>query len=548
MVLRLCTHIFTLISSFGSLYPQTANALVTSTTFCITGNYSEVASKEHLPDLYLKEASSILNFIEEIAISTSNSPKLTLLENFPLRASEERTISHSVYSFCALNLHFILFLSVALILGIYIGRSRKLNEGLAHSIQTGYSPRHCTAQADSEGFTQLIDDTEQLSPIHTTESALVPFRVPSILHTDFFFPQTLRERQTRIIVKTINGALVFEESLPHYQNNPPAEPQSRRTRLGLAASTRNSTEYSTIYDVLNNGNYERQFIFERKLGKGGFGSVELAQHKLEGEHYAIKKVRMKVGVNQQIHRHKFFKEVKTLMKLQSKHVVRYSTCWVEEDNLLDSSSESSIFSADPEVPVKHEESCMNLVLYIQMEYCEGMTLADWIRTRPGTELPMTKQITTQILRGVKYIHKKRVIHRDIKPDNIFIDGRGTVKIGDFNLATMLVPDNRSLRLSTGVGTPFYLAPEQEFSNVYHSKVDVYPVGIILFEMLNLFSTAHERVNALKGIRNRGTFPEEFIGKFPVETELLKWLLSEDPIDRPEAAEVLSSALFANWLV
>jgi serine/threonine protein kinase len=118
------------------------------------------------------------------------------------------------------------------------------------------------------------------------------------------------------------------------------------------------------------------------------------------------------------------------------------------------------------------------------------------------------RIFRQIVEGLNHIHSQGIIHRDLKPENIFLDASGAVKIGDFGLATsgtkMTTTTTSSFRnakdntvtyesLTVGIGTPFYLAPEQNKVGAhYNQKVDIYSLGIIFFEMCHPFKTKMER--------------------------------------------------------
>ena len=91
----------------------------------------------------------------------------------------------------------------------------------------------------------------------------------------------------------------------------------------------------------------------------------------------------------------------------------------------------------------------------------------------------------QISLGVKYLHDNNIIHRDLKSSNIFIkrkDNIDLIKIGDFGIAKILKPCNKS---STIIGTPLYMSPEQFRSESYNMKVDIWSLGCILFEMIEL---------------------------------------------------------------
>lgn len=206
---------------------------------------------------------------------------------------------------------------------------------------------------------------------------------------------------------------------------------------------------------------------------------------------------------------------------------------------------------------------MNVMLFIQMEYIEGYTLKDYL-SREGREIDraFNFELFYALLKGVEYIHASRVIHRDLKPANVFLGKDLSPKIGDFGLATMQmrnemgsstrlhpVPSDPNLikkGLSVNVGTPFYLAPEQESSTIYDHKVDIFPLGLILLELSHQFVTDHERYSTFKQIRENRGLPETFIASYPEEAELVTWMTSTNPRDRPSAKEVRESEKMRKW--
>ena len=82
--------------------------------------------------------------------------------------------------------------------------------------------------------------------------------------------------------------------------------------------------------------------------------------------------------------------------------------------------------------------------------------------------------------GMKHIHDRKVIHRDLKGQNIFLTKKGIVKIGDFGIAKVLAQTMAKAR--TVVGTPYYLSPEIVQSNAYSYSTDIWSLGVILYEM------------------------------------------------------------------
>lgn len=225
---------------------------------------------------------------------------------------------------------------------------------------------------------------------------------------------------------------------------------------------------------------------------------------------------------------------------------------------------------------------LGMVLFIQMQLCTT-TLRDWLVKRnddiSSTDNEVDKAAVVEIFRqlvgGVQYIHSQGLLHRDLKPRNIFLQGhrhktedrptRFQVKIGDFGLArkevvvspggssplaslieplTPLFPPGFSGKdvPTAGVGTCTYASPEQLRNNVYDNKADIFSLGIILFELLCAFGTEMERVKNIKDLR-QGKLSQDFCDKWPEESKLILKMTAENPSNRPTAESLLELGLF-----
>lgn len=119
--------------------------------------------------------------------------------------------------------------------------------------------------------------------------------------------------------------------------------------------------------------------------------------------------------------------------------------------------------------------------WIVMEYVAGETLDAAIRRHPeGMPIETVRKWLPGLVAGVGFLHSRGLVHRDLKPANLFMDN-GTVKIGDVGLSKFISPSRRSAQTQS-VGTVYYMAPEVAKGR-YGKEVDVYAVGVILFEML-----------------------------------------------------------------
>ncbi|NXY89513.1 E2AK1 kinase, partial [Alcedo cyanopectus] len=209
----------------------------------------------------------------------------------------------------------------------------------------------------------------------------------------------------------------------------------------------------------------------------------------------------------------------------------------------------------------------HLMLHIQMQLCE-ISLWDWIVDRnkifskrtEETSSPYhlvnvhrTMKVFRELLEGVCYIHSVGVMHRDIKPRNIFLYGSDHhVKIGDFGLACKDLWDDadqwfkteriNGLTHTSGVGTCLYASPEQLQGSHYDFKSDMYSMGVILLELFQPFGTEMERTEVLTHLRN-GQIPHAFYKKWPIQAKYVKLLTSQRSTERPTAAQLCESELF-----
>lgn len=204
---------------------------------------------------------------------------------------------------------------------------------------------------------------------------------------------------------------------------------------------------------------------------------------------------------------------------------------------------------------KLQPSSPKVYLYIQMQLCRKENLKDWMNSRctiEERERTMCLHIFLQIAEAVEFLHSKGLMHRDLKPSNIFFSVDDVVKVGDFGLVTAMDQDEEEQMVLTPmpayarhtgqVGTKLYMSPEQIHGNSYSHKVDIFSLGLILFELLYPFGTQMERVRTLTDVRNL-RFPTLFTQKYPREHAMVQDMLSPSPTERPEATDIIENAVF-----
>jgi len=336
--------------------------------------------------------------------------------------------------------------------------------------------------------------------------------------------------------------------------------------------------------------YAQDFIELGRIGKGGYGNIYMASHKLDSVRYALKKIEWQEPLCKSLNTSPVFmkhnikksdmwkilvREVHSLSSLNHVNICRYFQAWIEEQPAQRLSSKnisygllSDITTENEEMSIEFENSqghpnqlCLvergspkkeyrrrRFTLYIQMQLYEK-NLRDWLDT-PNHELNHRENmnIFRQITEGLEYIHQRGIVHRDLKPENIFLtqgpSGTTLVCIGDFGLAATtseLLEEVNSQRIdfTNGVGTLTYASPEQLKCQKYNEKTDIYSLGIILFELFTYFKTKMERAVVLKELRTF-IFPPPFLQKYPQETALIMRLMSLTADHRPSASEILRS--------
>jgi serine/threonine protein kinase len=222
-----------------------------------------------------------------------------------------------------------------------------------------------------------------------------------------------------------------------------------------ASSPPSSDEQFAIGSVLD-GRYRIDGV----LGTGGMGRVYRAEHTKIGRSVAIKVLHAAMGKNREASQ-RFQREAIASGRLDHPNIVGVSDFGVLDDG-----------------------AC-----YLVMEILEGESLGDRLARDTRIPWPEAIEILRGVLYGLRHAHERGVVHRDIKPDNVYLarkDGGPVIKILDFGIAKLYAgsdDDPASTRAGLTVGTPAYLSPEQAVGGAITPASDLYSASIVLYEML-----------------------------------------------------------------
>jgi serine/threonine-protein kinase len=186
------------------------------------------------------------------------------------------------------------------------------------------------------------------------------------------------------------------------------------------------------------------------------------------------------------------------------------------------------------------QTAMGTVPYIVMEYVDGVTLRDIVRTEGPIPPRRSIEIIADACQALHFSHQHGIIHRDVKPANIMISKTGAVKVMDFGIARAVADAGHSLtQTETVIGTAQYLSPEQAHGETVDARSDVYSLGCVLYEILTgdpPFVGDTPLAVAYQHVRKRPTAPSaRRPGISPELDAVVLKALAKDPKDRYQTA-------------
>jgi class 3 adenylate cyclase/tRNA A-37 threonylcarbamoyl transferase component Bud32/uncharacterized protein with WD repeat len=252
-----------------------------------------------------------------------------------------------------------------------------------------------------------------------------------------------------------------------------------------------------------------------ELGTGGMGIVYKAKDRETGDLVALKVLRAEIAADVE-GMNRFKHELRVARRITHKNV-----CRIHEFNRTEDSA------------------------YISMELVEGESLRQ-ILTRFGSMSPRKGvQIARQICDGLREAHSQGIVHRDLKPENVMIDQAGNVKLMDFGIARSNL-GIASTASGVVVGTPAYMAPEQVRGKQVDQRVDIYALGLILYEMFTGTPAFRGKTPVdivFKQLKETPPPPRQLEPTLPLHIELaIVRCLEKDPALRFQSVDELAAAL------
>ncbi|CAM2099943.1 unnamed protein product [Caretta caretta] len=254
----------------------------------------------------------------------------------------------------------------------------------------------------------------------------------------------------------------------------------------------------------------------RFLGKGGFAKCyEIAE--LQSQEVFAGKIVPKSLLVKPHQKEKMSMEISIHRSLAHRHVVGFQGFFEDSD-----------------------------FVFVVLELCRRRSLLELHKRRKALTEPEARYYLRQTILGCQYLHGNRVIHRDLKLGNLFLNDDMEVKIGDFGLATKVEYDGE--RKKTLCGTPNYIAPEVLGKKGHSFEVDIWSIGCIMYTLLvgkPPFETSCLKETYIRIKKNEYNIPKHIN---PVAANLIQKMLRSDPATRPTIDELLNDEFFTSGYI
>ncbi|MEA2569338.1 MAG: hypothetical protein QOI24_1339 [Acidobacteriota bacterium] len=300
------------------------------------------------------------------------------------------------------------------------------------------------------------------------------------------------------------------------------ELQRRNVQLALAHQ-RTERVFVALSEALTGTLLDETYRLEEKIGEGGFGAVYRGTHLRLQRPVAVKVLRAIGGVDSDVQLARFRREGIAACRIAHPNAVEVLDFGVSSTGIA----------------------------YLVMELLSGTTFGTLLRNSHTLPLARTGAIVAPVCDALGAAHAAGIVHRDVKPDNVFLhahDGNEIVKVVDFGIAKLVddsLPENDVTQHGTFIGTPVYMAPERLMGSSYDTRSDIYSIGVMLYLSVSgylPFTTESTNIPEMIKLhlttkpRRLSSVTHELDPRFE---ELVMQSLAYDPAHRPGLREIAS---------
>ncbi|HSP08460.1 MAG TPA: serine/threonine-protein kinase [Candidatus Dormibacteraeota bacterium] len=267
--------------------------------------------------------------------------------------------------------------------------------------------------------------------------------------------------------------------------------------------------------------YIGKYLVKKELGRGGMGAVYLAEQPGLGREVAIKQLVASAAADP-VALKRFLQEAQVMARTSHPNLVQV-----------------------------HDLELMGTENYIVLEFVRGKSLREWINLGPIPP-PQVFAVMHGVLQALDYAHKRAIVHRDMKPENVLLSDDGMVKVADFGIARLTDDTGvggTATKTGTTVGTPQYMSPEQVASSKVDGRSDLYSAGIVFYELVTgqppFTASAADGPFTLmaKHVQAPPKPPSVFQpGLDPILEQLILKSISKRPEDRFQTGEEFDAAI------
>ena len=253
----------------------------------------------------------------------------------------------------------------------------------------------------------------------------------------------------------------------------------------------------------------------RRIGSGGMAHVYFAEHLMLERPLVIKVLHAHLARDPEM-RERFRREAEAAAKLVHPHI-----CAILDFGDVDG------------------------MVYLAMPFLQGGSLADIIVRDRTVPAPRAAAVSAQVAAALDFAHRRGIVHRDVKPDNVLFDEDENAIITDFGIATARF-HGRLTGTGRAMGTPHYMSPEQAMGKMVDGRSDLYAVGVMLYEMLlgfPPFDGADSYSVGYKHVHEAPVAPDVVDSRTPrALAEIVMRCLAKNPADRYQRGNELADAL------